>query len=177
MTVVVYRLGQGLRALAALLLPLPVDTTLAERHLTPDEFALFRRLKRSEQQHSLRVLRTVLAQADETPPALAATALLHDVGKTRYPVGLFGKSLPVLVKIVSPERVTRWSHGDPANPLIRPFVTYCHHPAYSGELLQAAGSSPDVVWLAAHHADSPDCWGGHSLLPLLIRLQAADDKS
>ncbi len=177
MTVVVYRLGQGLRALASLLLPLPVETTLAEQHLTPEEFALFRRLKRSEQQHSLRVLRTVFAQADETSPALAAAALLHDVGKIRYPVDLFGKTLPVLVKIVLPERVTRWSHGDPANPLIRPFVTYFHHPAYSGELLQAAGSHPDVVWLAAHHADAPDCWGGHPLLPLLIRLQAADDKS
>lgn len=177
MTAAVYRLGQGLRALASLLLPLPVDTALAEQYLTPEEFALFRRLKRSEQQHSLRVLRTVLAQANETPLALVSAALLHDVGKIRYPVGLFGKTLPVLVKVVSPERVTRWSHGDPAKLLIRPFVTYCHHPAYSGELLQAAGSHPDVVWLAAHHADTPDCWGGHPLLPLLIRLQAADDKS
>ncbi len=173
----VYRLGQGLRALAALILPLPLDTTLAERFLTPQEMILFRRLKRSEQQHSLRVLRAVLTQADETPPALAAAALLHDVGKTRYPVGLIGKTLPVLVKIIAPERITRWSQGDPAHPLIRPFITYCHHPAYSGELLQAAGSDPDVLWLAAHHAESPDGWGGHPLLPLLIRLQAADDKS
>ncbi|MBL8164963.1 MAG: hypothetical protein JNJ61_23470, partial [Anaerolineae bacterium] len=54
------RLKQGLRALLAF--SRPVDWDLAAETLSPDLMTLFRRLKRSEQLHSLNVLRGVLAQ-------------------------------------------------------------------------------------------------------------------
>ncbi|MDX2161328.1 MAG: hypothetical protein SF162_08400 [bacterium] len=171
----VYRLGQGLRALAAQLLPVRIDTEAAAAHLSPPLFALFMRLKRSEQLHALRVLRAVQRHADPAPPALAAAALLHDVGKTCYPVSLAGKTLPVLVRAAAPALAQRLSAGDPRHPLVRPFVVYVHHPRWSGDLLTAAGADADTVWLAAHHADSPAQWRDHPLYPLLIRLQHADD--
>ncbi|MFN8529204.1 MAG: hypothetical protein U0670_11365 [Anaerolineae bacterium] len=170
-----HRFQQGLRALAVMAFAPTIDDSQAALYLTPQQLADFRRLKPAEQMHSLRVLSAVLAQADPTPSALAAAALMHDVGKTRYPVSLFGKTLPVLVSVVSPTLVTRLSQGDPRRWWVRPFATYRLHPQWSGDILTASHANPDAVWLAAHHADPAEEWHDHPLYPLLVRLQQADD--
>ncbi len=173
----VIRLRQGVRALIALIFAPSVDYDAVARALTLSQVALFKRLQRAEQLHSLRVLRAVLAQDTVTPPALAVAALLHDIGKVRYPVGLIGKMLPVLVKRISPRLVRRLSDGNPENRFIRPFVVYLHHPAWSSELITKDGGSPDAAWLAAHHADDADRWRNHPLYAQILRLQAADDRN
>ncbi|MBN2470157.1 MAG: hypothetical protein JXN59_05470, partial [Anaerolineae bacterium] len=89
------RLRQGLRALTAW--SRPVDFARAEAVLSPAEMALFRRLRRSEQLHSLRVLGAVQA-AGESNPALLVAALLHDVGKTVGPFTLPERVLVVLAR-------------------------------------------------------------------------------
>src|SRR5689334_17582658 len=132
---VVYRLQQGLRALFAF--SQPVDWTLAERYLSPKLLTLFRQMDRGEQLHSLGVLRIVLAQGD-TPPDLAVAALLHDVGKSRYPIGVAQKTLAVLVRAIVPSAYMRWSKGSPLNLWERPFVVYEQHPQWSAELLREA---------------------------------------
>jgi predicted HD phosphohydrolase len=52
--------------------------------LSPEQQRLFGRFSASEQQHSYRVYET-LKQAGQENPDLLAAALLHDVGKTRFP--------------------------------------------------------------------------------------------
>lgn len=168
-----HRLRQGLRALFAF--ACPVDDALAARYLTPAQIALFRRLRRGEQLHSLNVLRGVLLQADETPPALAVAALLHDAGKSRYPLRLWQKTIAVLVRAGAPPLFRRLSAGDPQKWWARPFVVYVRHPAWSAELLAEAGADDAAIWLAAHHQDEAAQWRDHELFPLLKRLQAADD--
>src|SRR4051812_25423001 len=96
---VVYRLQQGVRALFAF--SQPVEISLAERYLSPSLMALFQQMDRGEQLHSLAVLRDVLAQGD-TPNDLAVAALLHDVGKSRYPIGVWQKTLAVMVRALVP---------------------------------------------------------------------------
>lgn len=168
----VYRLRQGLRALLAF--SQPVDYTLAEHYLTPMLLARFCEMRRSEQLHSLRVLRALLAQG-ETSHALAVAALLHDVGKSLYPMSLWQRSLPVLVKAVSPRWLERLAQNDPRSRWLRGFVVYVHHPAWSGDLIERHNGSADAVWLAAHHADPPDQWRAHPLYQSLCRLQTMDD--
>lgn len=168
-----YRLRQGLRALISF--ARPVDLALVDRYLSPAEKALFLRLRRSEQIHSLNVLRAVLAQAPETPSALAAAALLHDVGKVRYPLRVAQKTTLVLVRAAAPRFFRQMSAGDPHKRARRPFIAHVRHPEWSAELLAEAGSSPEVVWLARHHADPAERHADHPLFPLLKRLQAADD--
>src|SRR5215213_6736056 len=96
----IQRLRQGIRALFAF--TQPVDFDLAASYLTPAEMALFRQMRRSEQLHSLNVLRTVLAESAAAqqfvPPELAVAALLHDVGKSRYPLAVWQKTIAVLVR-------------------------------------------------------------------------------
>lgn len=169
------RLRQGVRALFAF--ARPVDFVYADARLSPDERALFRRMKRGEQLHSLNVLRAVESASSDrhTPPALAVAALLHDVGKSRYPLALWQKTAAVLVRAFFPALSVRLSSGDPRRIWARPFAVYALHPAWSADLLTAAGSHPDAVWLVAHHQESADQWRDHPLYLLLKRLQRADD--
>lgn len=169
----IHRLRQGLRALFAF--ARPVDHELASRYLSPDQLGLFKRLRRGEQLHSLNVLRAVLAQNPVTPPELALAALLHDVGKTRYPLMLWQKTIAVLVRGFAPSAFDRLSQGDPRRWSNRPFVVSVEHPAWSAQLLAQTGASEAAIWLVAHHADRADRWQNHDLYPLLQRLQAADD--
>jgi hypothetical protein len=173
MTTILYRLRQGLRALFAF--ARPVDEALAARHLAPALLASFRQMRRSEQQHSLRVLRAIMLQGDVSP-TLAVAALLHDVGKSCYPLSLWQRSLPVIVKTLSPGALRTLSAGDPHKRWLRGFVVYVHHPAWSGEIIAAAGGAADAVWLAAHHADDAALWRAHPLHDDLVRLQIADDR-
>ena len=168
----VQRLRQGLRALFAFMQP--VDLALAAETLTPEQLALFQRMWRGEQLHSLNVLRMVMAQSS-APDSLAIAALLHDVGKTRYPLRLWQKTAAVLVRAFAPATFERLSKGDPRRALERPFVVYVQHPAWSAELLAQTGASEAAVWLVAHHADNPDSLPDSDLIPLLKRLQQADD--
>lgn len=168
----VYRLRQGLSALFAF--ASPVDADLASEYLSPDLLKLFQRLKRGEQLHSLRVLRTV-SQNGAPDRDLMVAALLHDVGKTRYPLAIWQKTLAVLVRAFFPALYAWFSAGDPRNLLLRPFVVSIQHPIWSADMLRAASAGESAVWLAEHHQDDAASWVDHPLYPLLIRLQVADN--
>jgi hypothetical protein len=174
------RLRQGLHALTALAQPVALDVAAAT--LTSPQFALFCRLRRAEQLHSLRVLARVQAQAPLTPLALARAALLHDVGKALYPTNTLQKTITVLLRAVRPAAAAHLAHGDPRNPLARPFVVRAQHPAWGAAALRDAASPADdddvcLLWLVEHHADAPDDWQAqpHPYAALLRRLQLADD--
>ncbi len=173
MSAATYRLMQGVRALTAFARPL--DDTPARQCLTPAQLALFKRLNRSEQLHSLAVLRAVYAQADSTPRALAAAALLHDVGKARYPLRVWQKTVVVLVRKFARPLYTRWTQGDPTHLWTRGFVVNAQHPAWGAQMVAEAEGDALLVWLIAHHADPLDRHAAHPHVGLLRRLKAADD--
>jgi len=167
-----YRIGQALRALVAF--SQPIDRALAGEYLSPELLALFDRMRRSEQQHGLNVLRSVLAQG-QTPRDLAVAALLHDVGKTRYTVRIWQKTIAVVVQTLIPGIYRRLSQGNPTRLWQRPFVVKAQHPMWSAEMLAVAGASHVAVWLAAHHQDAAEHGMNHPYVHLLQRLQQADD--
>lgn len=171
-----YRVRQTLWALQAL--NQPVDEAFVAAYLPPNLRSLFAHMPRIEKHHSARVLRTILEDHPHPPDDLAVAALLHDVGKSRYPLGVVGKSLAVAVRKLLPPLYARLSALDPeTHPYARAFNVYQHHPAWSADLLRAAGATERAVWLAAHHQDAHDQWRDHPYYPLLRQLQRADDAS
>ena len=164
------RLRQGVRALVAF--ARPVDWSRAATVLSPEELALFRRMRRSEQLHSLRVLEDT--QLDPSP-VLDKAALLHDVGKSCYPIRLWQRALPVVVGAISPRLMHSLAERDPRPAWSRGFVVHEHHAEWGADLVAGAGSPESVVWLVRHHGDDPARWATHALYPYLVRLKAADD--
>ena len=168
----VRRLRQGVRALLAF--AQPVDYALAAEYLGPPLLARFRQMRRSEQLHSLRVLRALLAEGDVSHD-LAVAALLHDGGQPLDAMPLWQRSRPVIVRRLSPQLLLRLSQGDPRSRWRRGFVVYVQHPAWSAELIRRGGGDEAAVWLSAHHADGLSAWYDRPLAGHLARLQAADD--
>jgi hypothetical protein len=168
-----YRLKQGLRDILAF--TRSVDADLVRAHLSEAQYALFSRMTHAEQLHSVNVLRTVLAQEPETPPDLAVAALLHDVGKSRYPLNVAERTLAVALKRLLPRHEARMSERERFDRLHAPFVVRRHHPRWSADLLRMTGGTPRAIWLVEHHADDPAQWQHHPDAPLLARLQRADN--
>lgn len=167
-----YRIRQGLRALFAF--SQPIEDALPAHYLTPELRACFCAMRRSEQIHSLNVLKSVLAQGP-APDDLAVAALLHDAGKSRYTFPVWQKTLVVLVRAFAPRLFHRLSSGSETSLIHRPFVLSAQHPAWGAQQAAAAGASERAVWLIAHHADPLAQWRHHPHYPLLQRLRRADD--
>ena len=144
--------------------------------LAPPLAALFERMTRGEQKHSLRVLRAVKAEAGERalPVGLLQAALLHDVGKTRAPMGLVGRVLVVMAARWLPGQSADWGRGEPTG-WRRPFVTAAQHAAWGAELCAAAGADPLAVALVRRHQDPLPAQTGAPEDEWLRRLQQADN--
>jgi hypothetical protein len=137
----------------------------------PQAAALFRRMPRDAQAHSLRVLKALQANVQQAdvqqtgvlsprplPPDLAAAALLHDVGKAAAGeagayLGLWLRGPLVLLERWCPDLLVQWASPQPA-PSIR-YALYVHHahPEVGANMARAAGCTPLTCWLIAHHQD------------------------
>lgn len=166
-----YRSGQAVRALGASVGPL--DDTPAVETLSPELLVLFKRMRRSEQAHSLRVLQTLKAHGHNDPDLLTA-ALLHDCGKSRYWFGFVSRVLVVLVKKTLPGAYARWATGQPRG-WRRAFVIAEQHPGWSAEDMAAAGASEMAVTLARRHQELLSGEPQTEEERLLTLLQQADD--
>lgn len=163
----------------------PEDLALARQLLTPAQLALFYRMQPAEQAHSLRVARDLLEQGEEHPDLFVA-ALLHDVGKSRFPLSLWERVLIVLVKAVCPGCARRWglqaaALSSPEEPQHfgwrRPFVVAAAHPEWGAQLAAETGATPLGVALIRRHQEALPEDRGTLEDRLLRKLQAVDDQN
>ena len=129
--------------------------------LGPGELQLWRRMSGPDRRHAVAVAKAV-ASDDR---AVAAAALLHDVGKVEAGLGTFGRSFVTAWALVAGrERVAR---GDGRA------ARYVRHDAIGADLLSAAGSDPlTVAWARDHHLP-PARWTVPQAVG--VALKAADD--
>jgi hypothetical protein len=120
---ILYRTRQFWQALGASLTS--EDWDLVRALLTPDQLALFEGMQESEQAHALRVLHALLEQGEEHSDLFVA-ALLHDVGKSRFPLKLWERVLIVLGQAFFPNLAKRLA-SEPSDGLGLP--TEAHSPA------------------------------------------------
>jgi putative nucleotidyltransferase with HDIG domain len=163
--------------------PAPADLELVRRTLTAEQTALFTQLHPSEQAHAIRVLLAVQARCKqegiETPADLKVAALLHDVGKARYPLRVWERVTIVLGNAIWPEAATRWGTGAPRG-WKRPFVIAAQHPAWGAEMAAEHGVAPGAAALIRRHQDAlplPGTSVQTEANSLLAILQAVDDEN
>jgi len=150
------------------------DQEIVNTVLFPEEQYLFQQLPAADQNHSLRVFRLLQSQGEDDPDLLKA-ALLHDLGKTCYPLCRWERVFAVLAAGLFPRRVQVWGDSKPIG-LRRPLVIIKQHPLWGADLAKAAGSSPRTVWFIRNHEmDLPEGAPSNDELSLLRKLQKADN--
>jgi putative nucleotidyltransferase with HDIG domain len=109
----------------------------------------------------------------ETHPDLLAAALLHDVGKARFPLYVWERVLIVLAERFLPGWAARWGDARPES-WRRPFVVARQHPEWGAEMVARRGGSALLVDIIRRHQAevSPAEMGEADRL--ICRLQAAD---
>lgn len=168
---VTYRIWQTTQALTAGLRP--VDEGIAAEQLSPELFALFKSMARTDQHHHLRVYKQLIADGHDHP-AIVQAALLHDVGKTRVRFTIADRIWAVVVKTLWPKIFVRWSQGEPIG-WRRAMVASAQHPAWGAEMVAAADGDPFAVELIAHHQDPITDDLSDDLKHWLPIFQAVDD--
>ena len=142
--------------------------------LSPAERALFDDFSAADQWHSYRVL-CDLRRAGYNNADLWAAALLHDVGKTRFPLSAWDRTLIVLGAVLFPRRSVAWGQGR-VDSWRRPFVVRARHPQWGAEMAVAVGVGPVAVELIGRHQDKLAKAPGE-LTELLRALQWGDDRN
>lgn len=137
--------------------------------------ALFEAQQASQQAHCLRIL-DMLQDSGADHPDLLAAALLHDIGKNRYPLRVWERVLIVLIQALLPGRMQAWGQGEAA-VWRRAFVVAACHPAWGADMARAAGCTPLTAALIRRHQDPPPV-PPHTLEDqLLLKLQQYDDRN
>ncbi len=134
----IWQFGQSLKRS-----PGEIEWNWVENILSPEEQIMFRQLPVPDQNHSLRVLDSLIAGHEEDPDLLKA-ALLHDLGKIKQPLRRWERVFAVLVRGIFPDNHHKWGTGDPSG-IKRPLVVINQHPQWGADLAEEAGSSPKYL--------------------------------
>ena len=151
--------------------------------LTPEQFRLFLRLQPSEQAHSLKILHALLADGQAHPDLLAAS-LLHDVGKSRFPLKTWERVMIVLGQVFLPGQFSRWGTPQTENWRVsqsgawkRPFIVARQHPAWGADMAAGVGASNLLMELIRRHQDELPVYPASEADRLLAILKKYDDQT
>jgi hypothetical protein len=175
-----YRFWQLWRALGAR--PLPQDIQQVQSTLSPALQGIFFRMQPGEQAHSIAVFHKLLDKG-ETHPDLLAAALLHDCGKSRFPLQIWERVWIVLSKAFIPQQARMWAAAGLDEKALRgwrrPFVVVEWHPIWGAEMASQAGATPLVIALIRRHQETLPAGTQNPSQEdqFLIKLQSVDDKS
>jgi hypothetical protein len=168
-----YRARQFWHALAAA--PTAEELSQASQVLSPELMQLFLRQHPSEQAHSLKIY-LLLRQQGEASPDLLSAALIHDAGKSRYPLRIWERVLVVIIQTLAPAKAQQWGRATPRG-WKRPFAVASQHAAWGAEMAQACGASPLTVALIRRHHESPCMNPAQPEDELLRRLHSMDNNN
>lgn len=154
-----YRIKQFIKAMTATVSD--TDKEWIKMYLSPEEESIFLKLKRYEQRHCIDVALWLSKKTNENAEMIRL-GLLHDVGKSQYPLNPFEKSIMVVLDRLSRGRVKQFGK-------LKMVKCYYNHPQSGYEMLKASGTYDEAFLeiIKTHHIK-----GDSDRLKLL---QEADD--
>ena len=155
--------------------PDPGGVAHVKKVLSPALFDLFEQMLPFEKAHALRVFDRLTEQGF-TDPDLLIAALLHDVGKVRYPLKPWERAVGVLAKKFFPGRAVQWGQGEPRG-LIAGVVVAEQHARWGAEMAETAGASELSVRLIANHQGQMPAQLSDDEMVLIRALQSVDEVS
>ncbi len=185
---IVYRAKQFWRTLNFTYVPAFNDQNIAANILPPDLLALYEQMPPVEKAHSSTICQQMMLQG-ETNTDLLTAALLHDVGKSLYPLRLWERVWGVIAHTIIPAQARRWGqmpvedgadyNGQPdwASTWHRALIIADNHPAWGAEMASQAGASEVTVRLIRYHQvvdDTLRCDMSDREVELLVKLQRLD---
>ena len=131
------------------------DRAYVESVLPKEALPLFYGMHRADQRHALNVAQTAMQLAEErraegTPideRLLERCALLHDVGRRKGDLDIFGKVFCVLAVHFFSARARTWAEDGTSKML----AVYFHHPKIGAALLRDIGLSKEAAIIERHH--------------------------
>ncbi len=156
------RVNQFIKAFNAKLVD--EDHAFLIRHLKPHEAELFFRMHVADQYHALRVAYTVeeLASSENEavdPDILIRGALLHDIGRKKGDLNVYGKVFAVLMDSFFPRHSRKLGQSDGHGFLGRirhMMFVYYHHPEIGAEILRTHGLIKEAEMAERHHMPARD---------------------
>jgi hypothetical protein len=143
--------------------------------------ALFLRMPRDAQRHSLNVLYTLQA-VGHLEADLAVAALLHDVGKVAADdagvrLGLWLRGPLVILEALAPQTVDKLAAAHPQQGWRYALYVQRAHPQIGAAWASQAGCTPGACWLIEHHQAAGAAVVRESRYALLAALQQADNSN
>jgi len=136
--------------------PEPAGEAWARNWLTQAETEIWAGMSGPDRRHAVEVARRVATASGNGDGAgvarnLLAAALLHDAGKQRSALGVFGRTATTVAAIlVGRDRIASWAKGRSGWPARA--GRYVTHDELGEEMLRKAGSDPLVFgWASDHH--------------------------
>lgn len=153
MTRAIGRVRQFVRAITAQVTA--EDRAYVEHVLPKEALPLFYGMHRADQRHALNVAQTAMQLAGKCRAEgtsvderlLERCALLHDVGRRKGDLDIFGKVFCVLVVHFFPARARMWAEDGTSSML----AVYFHHPKIGAELLRGIGLAEEAEIIERHH--------------------------
>lgn len=149
------------------------DTRAAKELLSPSLFDLFNQMPPAEQAHGFHVYTQLKARGYNDPDLLTA-ALLHDVGKSRFPLRLWERVWAVLMGAFAPRLAAEWQLGEPT-ALKRALVVAYRHPAWGAQMAKEHGANHQVIEIIRRHQEKLAREADNQTEKLMAALQAVDD--
>lgn len=160
------RVEQFLRAISAKLRD--EDYAFIGRYLSPSERELFFAMHVADQYHALRVAHTAekLASQEGKPvdmDILIRGALLHDIGRKKGDLNIFGKVFAVLMTSFFPSASRKMALEDGKGPIGKlryMLFVYYYHPKIGADILRKHGLHREAELAERHHMpeSAEDTW-------------------
>ena len=120
------------------------DDAFAGSILSPQEYALYKKMDVRDRHHAHLVAEAVQGRAPDASSTLLRAALLHDVGKSAAPYRAWER---ILVHLYAPDVPAAPRFTGPKGMWQR----HRHHARYGAEMIRGAGGDERVAEIVARH--------------------------